>query len=83
MNGMLDCHAVMRQLWAFLDGELTTDRIAAIEEHIAKCARCYPQYHFERTFLEQIGRVRREHSDMSGLRTRLMHALSVKGFGAP
>ena len=83
MNGMIDCHAVMRQLWAYLDGELTADRVAAIEEHLAVCARCYPQYQFERTFLEQIGRVRREHSDLSGLRTRLVTALTAEGFVVP
>ena len=83
MNGMLDCHAVMRQLWAYLDGELTVDRVTAIEEHLAMCARCYPQYHFERSFLEQIARTRREHSDLGGLRTRLVQALVAHGFAPP
>lgn len=83
MNGMIDCDAVMRQLWAYLDGELTADRVAAIEGHLALCARCFPQYQFERTFLMQIGRVRREHSNLDGLRTRLVAALVAEGFAAP
>lgn len=82
MNGMIDCHAVMRQLWAYLDGDLTADRIVAIEEHLAMCKRCYPQHQFERTFLEQIGRVRREHSDLGALRARLVAALTAEGFAA-
>ena len=34
MTPMLDCDAVMRQLWDFLDGELTATREAAIREHL-------------------------------------------------
>ncbi|MEO5816379.1 MAG: zf-HC2 domain-containing protein [Gemmatimonadaceae bacterium] len=80
---MLDCQAVMREIWAYLDGELTTTRLAEIEAHIAMCERCYPQYRFEQTFLGQIARVRREHSDFGGLRTRLVAALTAEGFAAP
>ncbi len=83
MNPMLDCQAVMRQLWAYLDGELTTDRVAAIEAHLEMCAQCYPQYRFEESFLVQIARVRREHSDLGGLRHRLVAALTAEGFSAP
>jgi anti-sigma factor (TIGR02949 family) len=80
MKGMLDCHTVMRELWDYLDGALTPDRVEAIEAHLKMCARCYPQYEFERTFLDQVGRLRREHSDLSGLRARLLDVLRAHGF---
>ena len=80
MMPMLDCQAVMRQLWAYLDGELTDDRVAAIEGHLAMCKRCYPQYDFERGFLDQLALARREHSDPARLRTRLVDALRGQGF---
>ena len=76
---MLDCDAVMRQLWDYLDGELTAERMEAIRAHLALCARCYPQYEFERAFLETLARARREHSDYVGLRVRVMAALRDAG----
>lgn len=79
---MIDCQSVMRQLWDFLDGELTSERVQAIEGHLKMCGRCYPQYEFERTFLDQIGKLRREHSDLPRLRSRLLDALKAHGFAA-
>ena len=79
---MLDCDAVMRQLWDYLDGELTEERMEAIRAHLAVCARCYPQYEFERTFLKTLARVRREHSDYDRLRARVMAALRDEGLAA-
>jgi anti-sigma factor (TIGR02949 family) len=77
---MLDCQSVMRQLWDYLDGELTSERMEAIRAHIAMCARCYPQYEFERTFLTAVAASRKEHSDPERLRTTLLDALRAEGF---
>lgn len=82
MMPMLDCDAVMRQLWDYLDGELTGERLAAIREHLALCARCYPQFEFERTFLDILARARREHPDPENVRRRVMSALEAEGFVA-
>lgn len=82
MKPMLDCHTVMQRLWDYLDGELTAERAEAIEEHIKMCARCYPQYEFERTFLDQVGKLRREHSNLGRLRAQLLTALQAHGFAA-
>jgi anti-sigma factor (TIGR02949 family) len=82
MPPMLDCDAVMRQLWDFLDGELTAAREAAIREHLAVCARCFPQMEFERAFLDTLARARREHSSLDRVRAHVMAALSADGFQA-
>ena len=82
MRPMLDCDAVMRQLWDYLDGELTEERMAAIREHVALCARCYPQLEFERTFLATLDRARREHSDPERVKRRVMATLQAEGFAA-
>lgn len=79
---MIDCQTVMRQLWDYLDGELTTDRVQAIEGHLKMCARCYPQCEFERAFLDQVGNLRREHSDLPRLRSKLLDTLKAHGFAA-
>lgn len=80
MPPMLNCDEVMRQLWDYLDGELTPDRMKAINGHLAMCARCYPQYKFEEEFLGVLGRARCEHSNPSGLRKRVMDELYRNGF---
>ncbi len=77
---MLDCEAVMKQLWDYLDEELTAERMDAIRAHVAMCARCYPQYDFEREFLTRLARLRREHSNPGALRERLLGALQHNGF---
>lgn len=80
---MIDCQTVMRQLWDYLDGELTPDRVEAIEGYLKMCARCYPQYEFERIFfLDQVGKLRREHSDLARLRGQLVESLKAHGFAA-
>ncbi len=81
MNGkMLDCDAVMRQLWDYLDGELTFGREAAVRVHLAVCKRCYPQYNFERAFIKALAASRREHSRPDELRNRVLTALRAEGF---
>ena len=53
---MLDCHDVMKRLWAYLDGELPPEAVGEVREHLAVCARCYPQYRFQLAFLAAIAR---------------------------
>lgn len=76
---MLDCESVMRQLWDYLDGELTPDRMAAIRAHLELCKRCYPQYEFEQSFLAAVAARRRQHSDPQRLRARVADALRAQG----
>lgn len=80
MTPMLDCDAVMRQLWDYLDGELTPDRMDSMREHLALCARCHPQLDFERSFLDVLARVRREPSNLGRIRERVLNTLQAEGF---
>ena len=76
---MLDCESVMRQLWDYLDGELTPEHMDAIRAHIEMCKRCYPQYEFERSFLNALAARQRMHSDPERFRTKLMASLRERG----
>ena len=80
MMPMLDCDSVMRQLWDYLDGELTADRMEAIRAHLEMCTRCMPQMEFEQSFLNAMARARREHSDPVSLAQRVRLALKAQGF---
>ena len=55
---MVSCQEVITELWDYLDGELPAERAAAIADHLAECARCYPQYRFEYAFLSAVARQR-------------------------
>lgn len=83
MTEMLNCDDVMRQLWDYLDGELTAERMEAVKAHLAVCHRCFPQYDFERQYLQLVAGLRREHPDVHGLRSELLASLTRAGFSAP
>ena len=80
MMPMLDCDAVMRQLWDYLDGELTPDRMEAISAHLAMCERCHPHAEFERAFLGALETARREHSNPAKVAGRVRAALVARGY---
>lgn len=80
---MLDCESVMRQLWDYLDEELTPERMEAVRAHLAVCKRCVPQANFERSFLDAVARAQRGHSRSDRLRERVIVALRAEGFAAP
>jgi len=83
MDGMLDCDAVMRQLWDYLDAELTPERMEQIGAHLAICQRCFPQYQFERSFLDVLAAARADHPAIEQLRDRVMAALKEEGLAEP
>lgn len=78
---MVDCESVMRQLWDYLDGELTADRKTAIRSHLELCRRCHPQFRFEQAFLDAVAASAPAHSDPDRLRSKLLAALKDEGFG--
>ena len=75
----IDCEEVMKKLWDYLDGELSPTKMQTIAAHIAMCARCYPQYQFERAFLEAIATAHRGVAAPAGMRERLITSLQEAG----
>lgn len=75
-----DCAAAMRQLWDFLDEELTPDRQAAMREHIEQCKRCFPHYDWEKALLDALACSRPDCCAPTSLRERLVHRLREAGF---
>jgi mycothiol system anti-sigma-R factor len=45
--GVVDCAESVRELYMFLDGELTPERRSAIREHLEGCPDCYGGFDFE------------------------------------
>lgn len=79
-HAMLDCDAVMRQLWDYLDGELTPERMDAIRAHLSMCDRCQPQAEFERAFLDVLAAERTPPRDTTALSARVRGALGARGY---
>jgi anti-sigma factor (TIGR02949 family) len=72
---MLDCESVMRQLWDYLDQQLTPDTMQAIHRHLEHCQRCRPQAEFRRAFERAVSGAREEVGDIGALRDRIRLAL--------
>ena len=42
-----DCAESLKELYGFLDGELTTERRTDIQTHLDDCLQCYEAFDFE------------------------------------
>jgi anti-sigma factor (TIGR02949 family) len=80
---LIDCDALVAQLWDYLDAELSPDRVRALEAHLAECAQCTGHVHFERAVLGAIRHARRDAVDSARLTTRVRQALAVAGLSDP
>jgi mycothiol system anti-sigma-R factor len=68
------CEEALQELYTFLDGELTDDRRAAIQQHLDDCPPCYEQYDFEAE-LRLIVAAKCKDTVPDSLRDRIAHAL--------
>ena len=78
----IDCLTAIRQLWDYLDEELTPDREAMVRQHLQKCARCLPHHDFGRQFLDAVRATREERLMPAEVKARVMEMLAGAGFGA-
>jgi anti-sigma factor RsiW len=76
----LDCQAVVRRLWDYLDGALDATDAAGIDTHLGHCERCPPHFAFERAFLRAVRAARAEHGELAALRGRVLASLESEGF---
>jgi len=72
----VDCEAVVRSLWDFLDAELDDEALASIRGHLEACAPCCGHVDFEKRLLEELATMRRQNSDPEALRARIELAIS-------
>lgn len=79
----IDCNAVMRQLWDYLDGELSNERTLQLAAHLSVCQRCHPQLAFELAFLNVLAATRRGGVPSPMLRERVLAALHAEGLAPP
>jgi anti-sigma factor RsiW len=54
----MQCEEVLRQIWEYLDRELSREEAQAVELHLTQCASCHPVYCCDRAFLALLARQR-------------------------
>lgn len=76
-----DCADSLKELYGFLDGELTVERRSHIQHHLDDCLQCYEAFDFEAELRIIIStRCREEVPEQ--LRNRVADALRQLGEGA-
>jgi len=70
-----DCAETFRRLDDYLDRALAPDEIEKVEEHLARCERCAPEFAFDATVLREVraklARVQAPPSLLDSIRKRL------------
>jgi len=66
-----DCAEVLNQVYAYLDGELSTTDLDRIREHLADCSPCLQQYDLDIALKALVRRSCRE-SAPADLRERIL-----------
>lgn len=77
----IDCTSAMRQLFDYLDGELTDARMKAVAAHVQECRSCYPHYDFEKLLLGTLRTLKEERAAPAELRRRVLDALRSESLG--
>lgn len=79
-NDDIDCRMAVRQLWDYLDGELTPERMGDVRRHIERCGQCLPHHDYGRVFLAALSSAREsEERAPETLRRRVMESLRAAG----
>ena len=76
----IDCPSALKQLWDYLDHELTDERMAEVGKHLTSCQRCLPHHDFARRFLDALRSTREEKLAPVELRATVMRKLSESGY---
>ena len=76
---VLDCQGAMRQLYDYLDGELSEPVAQQIREHLARCQPCFAHTTFEKELIAAIGRGWKNVAASQDLRVRILRELRNQG----
>ena len=75
----IDCREAMRQLYDYLDGELSEERMQLIRRHLESCAPCYAHATFEQDLLAVLASGWQNVAASSQLRARIKDSLALAG----
>lgn len=75
MPGHLDCLAVVRAMYDYLDEELTPERVEAMKGHLAACTGCREHVEMARCFLARLSALPVDAQECAALTDRVRAAL--------
>ncbi|MCE2941447.1 MAG: anti-sigma factor family protein [Gemmatimonadota bacterium] len=70
-----ECLAVVRAMYDYLDEELTAERLAEMQGHLAACAGCREHVEMARCFLARLSALPVDEQDCAALAERVRAAL--------
>ena len=73
----IDCREAMRQLYDYLDGELSEERMQVIRQHLQSCAPCFAHATFEQDLLAVLASGWQSVAASSQLRARIKESLAL------
>lgn len=79
---MADCNETLRELYQYLDGELTEEDCRQIQRHLDDCSPCLEAFDFEAE-LKLVVRNRCRDTVPEKLRVRIAQVLLLECGGAP
>jgi anti-sigma factor (TIGR02949 family) len=75
----MDCGKALQQLFDFLDGELTPERMALVRQHIDGCGHCLDHAEFERRFLKALNDTKEHRCCPEAVRAKVLSSLQAAG----
>ncbi len=79
VQGEDDCLEALKELYVFIDGELTFERRAAISSHLDECGGCGEVFDFEVELRQVVSRCCQETVVPDHLRLRIAQAIESYG----
>lgn len=76
----IDCRTAVKQLWDYLDQELTEDRMMQVRAHLESCEECLPHHDFGRRFLDALQSTRATAAMPADAKRKVMAMLREAGY---
>jgi mycothiol system anti-sigma-R factor len=74
----LNCEESLARVYEYLDGELDAGEHEAVRRHLEKCRKCYPNFDFERLFLDYVHELGAQEESKPGLADRVRQMLAAE-----
>ncbi len=75
----IDCQEAARHLHELIDGELTPEVDAAVQNHLKTCAKCMNVYEFEQAFCRFVKLKASSQTAPSDLKQHILESLGLTG----
>lgn len=76
-SGSIECQQAVAELYSYLDGTLTVERLTHIEAHLNDCGDCYEAFDFEAELKMVISRRCGTEEVPETLRIRILESLRI------